>query len=220
MALKTLLKSELVAKYVHDDMTPIGDVKRRLRDQTGAMTNGGMQVSADQGALLAMFARMLGARRALEVGTFTGYSALCVAEALPADGKLVACDVSDEWTSVGRKYWAEAGVAGKIDLRLGPAAETLEKLLGEFGPGSFDFAFIDADKTAYDTYYEGTLKLIRPGGAIVLDNVLMGGRVPDESVNDASIVALRELNRKIRDDGRVWATMVAVGDGFMVALKK
>ena len=177
----------------------------------------GMQIAAEQGTLMGILAAAIGARSAVEVGTFTGYSALCVARALPADGKLLCCDVNEEWTSLGRRYWERAGVANKITLKLAPAAETLKAL-----PASqtFDFAFIDADKTNYATYYEEILKRMRPSGLILLDNVLWSGRIMDESVQDTDTQALRKLNDFIAKDTRVEAVMLAVADGLTIVRKK
>ena len=155
-----------------------------------------MQISPEQGAFMALLVRLLGARRAVEVGTFTGYSALVVAEALPEDGRLVACDVSEEWTAIGRPFWERAGVAHKIDLRLRPAVETLDALLADGQSGAFDFAFIDADKANYDAYYERCLRLLRPGGVVGIDNVLWGGRVADAAVTDQDTAAIRALERQ------------------------
>jgi predicted O-methyltransferase YrrM len=163
---------------------------------------------------------MLDARRVVEVGTFTGYSALAMAMALPPGGRIVCCDISEEYTAVARRYWKEAGVADRIDLRLGPAKETLAKLLATDGPASHDLAFIDADKTGYDAYYEACLQLLRPGGIIAIDNVLWSGRVADPAVTDADTAALRALNAKIRDDRRVDAVVLTVGDGLTLARRK
>jgi len=211
---------EDVERYVAVAMTRESALQRRLRAETLALPQGMMQISADQGTLLALLARTVGARRAVEIGTFTGYSALAVATALPADGALVCCDVSDEWTRIGRRYWNEAGVAARIDLRLGPALSTLDALLHESGAASFDFAFIDADKSNYDGYYEACLKLVRAGGLILLDNMLWGGKVAQPEVYDSDPDALRVLNAKIRDDARVDACLLTVGDGVMVARKR
>jgi len=178
-----------------------------------------MQISADQGAFLALLARTIGAQHALEIGTFTGYSALAVAAALPHDGKLICCDVNEEWTNIARRYWAEAGLAERVELRLGPAIDTLTTLLRTGSEGAFDFAFIDADKPAYDAYYEACLKLLRPGGVIALDNMLWSGSVADPHAHDADTDALRSLNAKIRDDQRVDACLVTIGDGVMLARK-
>jgi predicted O-methyltransferase YrrM len=214
------LLPEAVERYVAFDVTRETSLQKKLREETARLPQGGMQIGPDQGALLALLARTVGARRAVEIGTFTGYSALAVAAALPADGKLFCCDKSEEWTAVARRYWKEAGLADRIELRLGPALKTLEKLASEFGPGSFDFAFIDADKSAYDGYYEACLSLLRQGGIIALDNMLWSGEVANKAVRDADTVALRALNAKIRDDKRVDSCLLTVGDGVMLALKR
>ena len=167
--------------------------------------------------------KLIGAAKALEVGVFTGYSSLCTALALAPHGRIVACDVSEEWTSVARRYWAEAGVAGKITLRLAPAVETLDALLAEGQAGTFDFAFIDADKENYDNYYERALKLVRVGGLIIFDNMLWYGKVADLSVQDAETVVLRALNEKLHYDERVervFISLIAVGDGMSLAVKQ
>jgi predicted O-methyltransferase YrrM len=217
---KRSLVPDAVERYVSEEITRETPLQRRLRAETAALPRGRMQIGPDQGALLALLVRLLGARRALEIGTFTGYSALAVASALPQDGKLIACDVSEEWTAIARRYWEEAGVTAKIDLRLGPAVETLAELLREAGDCSFDFAFIDADKPAYDTYYEACLSLLRPGGLIAIDNVLWKRKVADPVENDAETTALRALNQKVRDDPRVEACLLTVGDGVMLARKR
>ncbi len=177
----------------------------------------GMQIAAEQGTLMGILAAAIGARSAVEVGTFTGYSALCVARALPADGKLLCCDVNEEWTSVGRRYWERAGVANKITLKLAPAAETLKALPASH---TFDFAFIDADKTNYAIYYEEILKRMRPSGLILLDNVLWSGRIMDESAQDTDTQALRKINDFIAQDSRDEAVMLAVADGLTIVRKK
>ncbi|MFZ0244254.1 O-methyltransferase [Candidatus Binatus sp.] len=177
----------------------------------------GMQIAAEQGTFMAILAGAIGARSAVEVGTFTGYSALCVARALPADGRLLCCDVNEDWTSIGRRYWERAGVANKITLKLGPAADTLKAL-----PASpaFDFAFIDADKTSYPIYYEEILKRLRPSGLILIDNVLWNGAILDETTKDADTLALRALNDLIAKDTRVEAVMVGIADGLTIVRKK
>jgi len=195
-------------------------VQQRLRAETARLPQGGMQIGADQGVLLAFLARLVGARKAIEIGTFTGYSALCIASALPADGRLVCCDVNEEWTAIARRYWAEAGLADRIDLKLQPAQKTLAELIDDGGADTYDFAFIDADKTGYDAYYEACLKLLRRGGMIAIDNVLWGGAVADPSNTTADTKALRALNVKIRDDQRVDACLLSVGDGVMLARKR
>ena len=178
-----------------------------------------MQISPEQGAFMALLVRILGAKRTIEVGTFTGYSALVVAEALPPDGQVIACDVSDEWTAIGKPFWERAGVAGKIDLRLRPAVETLDALIEAGDAGTFDFAFVDADKANYDAYYERCLVLLRQGGVIGIDNVLWGGRVANDAVDDEDTQAIRALNAKVRADARVDVAMLPVGDGLTLARK-
>lgn len=196
------------------------EVMRRLREETAGLPGADMQIAPEQGQFMALLVELMGARRCLEVGTFTGYSALAVACALPEDGRLVACDVNEKTTAVARRYWQEAGVAGKIDLRLGPAAETLSALLAEGAAGSFDFVFIDADKTGYDTYYEQALKLLRRGGLVAIDNVLWGGAVTNSYADDADTRAIRTLNAKIALDQRVSCSLLPLGDGLTLALKR
>ena len=189
------------------------------REETRKMPMAMMQIGPDQGAFMALIAKLIGAKRYLEIGTFTGYSALSVALALPADGKVVCCDVSKEFTDKARAYWKEAGVESKIDLRLGPALETLDAMIAAKG-APFDYAFIDADKSNYDGYYERALKLLRPGGLIALDNMLWSGAVADPANTDKDTVALRALNAKIHADARVDMALAAIGDGVMLARKK
>ena len=196
-----------------------GDIFRRLREETAQMPQSGMQISPDQGQFFSFLINLIDAEKALEIGTFTGYSALAVASALPPLGKLVCSDVSEEWTSIGKRYWSEAGVAEKIDLRLGPAVETLDALIDEGESGNFDFAFIDADKVGYDEYYERALKLVRANGLIAIDNVLWNGNVADPTQTDESTEALRAIARKVRDDKRVGSCMLCVGDGITLARK-
>jgi predicted O-methyltransferase YrrM len=212
---------ENVERYVESLATVRqSDVERRLREQTGQMKQGGMQIGPDQAAFFAILVRSIGARRALEIGTFTGYSALAVAGALPADGKLVCCDVSDEWTQVARRFWREAQLTEKIDLRLAPANDTLAALARDPGPDSFDFAFVDADKTGYDGYYERCLTLVRPGGLIAFDNTLWSGAVADPARDDADTKALRALNAKAHADARVDACLLTIGDGILLVRRR
>jgi predicted O-methyltransferase YrrM len=217
---KRSLVPEAIEQYVNGFITQETPLQRRLRAETAALPEARMQIGPDQGALLALLVRLTGARRALEVGTFTGTSALAMAAALPPDGRLITCDVSEEWTAIARRYWQEAGVAGRIDLRLGPAVETLAGLLRDGAGETFDFAFIDADKESYDAYYENCLRLVRPGGLLAIDNVLWSGAVADPSAVDAETAAIRALNAKVRDDGRVEACLLTVGDGVMLARKR
>jgi predicted O-methyltransferase YrrM len=213
---KRSLLPDAVEQYVASVISRETPIMQRLRAETAALPQAGMQIGPDQGALLALLVRLIGARHALEIGTFTGYSALAVASALPLDGGLVSCDVNEEWTRIARRYWSEAGVSGRIDLRLGDARTTLAGLLRERGAGTFDFAFIDADKPAYDVYYEACLRLVRAGGLIAIDNVLWSGAVADPKAQDADTAALRALNLKIRDDPRVESCLLTVGDGVML----
>jgi len=209
-----------LSDYVDANWLRDSGLKQRLRAETGKMRQAGMQISAHQGQQMAAIARMVGARRAVEVGTFTGYSALCVADVLPADGKLWCCDVSEEWTSIGQRYWKEAGVAAKIELMIGPALQTLDNLLAQGLASQIDLAFVDADKTNYDGYYERCLKLVRTGGVILIDNVLWGGAVADPADKDEDTAAIRALNAKLQKDSRVDLTLFAVGDGMTCAVKK
>ncbi|HTE82222.1 MAG TPA: class I SAM-dependent methyltransferase [Reyranella sp.] len=209
-----------LSEYVDDNWLRDSPLKRRLREETARLPQAGMQISAHQGQQMALLARAVGARRAVEVGTFTGYSALCIAEALPPDGKLWCCDVSDEWTRIGRPYWKEAGVEGKIELTIGPALKTLDWLLAQGLGGQLDMAFIDANKNDYDSYYERCLKLLRHGGLILVDNVLWGGSVIDRNDESEDTKAIRALNAKLKSDERVDLTLFAVGDGMTCALKR
>jgi predicted O-methyltransferase YrrM len=192
----------------------------RLRLETAQLPAGGMQISPEQGQLMRLLVELTGARRALEVGVFTGYSSTAVALALPPDGELVACDLSEEWTRIARRYWREAGVESKIQLHLRPALETLDELLAAGRAETFDFAFIDADKAGYDAYYERCLALVRPGGLLAVDNCLWSGAVADPAAQDASTRAIRALNSKIATDARVTASLVPIGDGLFLARKR
>ncbi len=195
-------------------------VMRRLREETATLPHAAMQIAPEQGQFMALLVRLTGARRCIEVGTFTGYSALAVAQALPPDGTVVACDVNPETTAIGKRYWQEAGVAGKIDLRLGPAVETLKAMLADGEKNGYDFVFIDANKADYDSYYELALQLLRPGGLIAVDNVLWGGAVIDNAAQDTDTKAIRALNEKIAGDERVLCSMLPVGDGLTLACKQ
>jgi caffeoyl-CoA O-methyltransferase len=196
------------------------ELLRELRMRTGEMANSNMQISPEQGQLLHFLVKLVGAVRTLEVGVFTGYSSLWTALALPENGKLVACDVNREWTDVARSYWKRAGVDGMIDLRLGPADRTLETLMDQGCGGTFDFAFIDADKEGYGGYYELCLGLLRSGGLVALDNVFRHGRVTDRNAGDPGTKAIRELNRRISVDERVDVSMLPVSDGLTLARKR
>lgn len=220
MSRRTWGIDEKVRKYLLDHSLREPPAAAELRAVTAKLPYGGMQISPEQGQLMALLVQSIGARRAIEIGTFTGYSALWVASALPADGRLVCCDVSAEWTAVGKPYWEKAGVAGRIDLRIGPAMATLDRLLDDGGAEAYDFAFIDADKTGYDGYYERCLKLLRRGGLIGIDNVLWGGDVADPKKRSDDTLALRALNDKLHRDERVTLSMLPIGDGLTLALKR
>ncbi|SJZ50498.1 Predicted O-methyltransferase YrrM [Enhydrobacter aerosaccus] len=209
-----------LATYIDRNWLRESPLKQRLRQETARMPGAGMQISAHQGQQIGLLARAIGARRAVEVGTFTGYSSICIAEALPADGKLWCCDVSEDWTAIARRYWAEAGVEDRIALTIAPALRTLDGLLSQGLAGRLDLAFIDANKSDYDAYYERCLELVRPGGIILIDNVLWGGSVADPADKDADTQAIRALNAKLRADNRIDLALTVVGDGMTCALKR
>jgi predicted O-methyltransferase YrrM len=192
----------------------------RLRQETAKLPMGMMQIAPEQGQFMALLVQLMGAKKTLEIGVFTGYSSLAVALALPPDGQLIACDLDEEYTAIARRYWQEAGVADKIQLHLAPALETLDKLIAEGQANSFDFAFIDADKRNYTNYYERALVLVRPGGLIAIDNVLWSGRVASEDEQDNRTIAIREFNQKLHQDERVTISLVPIADGLTLALKR
>lgn len=196
------------------------DVLTKLRQETANHPRHIMQISPEQGQFMALLVQLMGAKKALEIGVFTGYSSLVVALALPPEGKMVACDVSEEYTSIARRYWEQAGVAHKIDLRIAPAIATLDKLIAASETDTFDFAFIDADKSSYDDYYERALKLIRPGGLIAIDNVLWSGQVADSKIQDNRTKKIRALNEKLHKDERVTLSMVPIADGLTLVRKR
>jgi len=205
---------EKVARYIQEHSVREPLVLRELREATKAVPMSGMQIGADQGQFLQLLVQAIGARRCLEIGTYTGYSALAVALALPKDGRIICCDISEEWTAVGKPFWKRAGVEKKIDLRIGPALDTLKTL-----KGPFDFVFIDADKPNYANYYEACLPLVRRGGIIAIDNTLWSGWVAEKNRSDADTVALRAFNDKLHRDDRVALSMLPLGDGVTLALK-
>jgi predicted O-methyltransferase YrrM len=217
MAAHRSLLTEAIDRYLGTVVVHETPLQKRLRAETSKLPEAAMQIGADQGVFLAFLARLIGARRAIEVGTFTGYSALCVASALPSDGRLVACDVSEEWTAIARKYWEKAGVADRVELRLGPALDTLAALPAE---PTFDLAFIDADKGNYPGYYEGVLTRMVPNGVILIDNVLRGGAVIDRNANDDDTNAMRAFNKLVAGDDRVDTVMLPVADGLTLARKR
>ena len=220
MSVATIAMTEALYDYLLRTTVREPEVLQRLRAETARLPTGGMQISPEQGQLMRLLVELTGARRALEVGVFTGYSSTCVALALPADGQLVACDISQEWTDVARRYWEQAGVASKIELHVQPALFTLDALIAEGQSGSFDFAFIDADKSSYDAYYERCLTLLRPGGLLGVDNSLWSGAVADDSDQRENTRAIRALNAKIASDSRVSASLVPIGDGLYLARKR
>src|SRR5580700_7182866 len=196
------------------------ELMERLREETAVYPNSSCQISAEQGQFMGLLMHLIGARRTIEIGVYTGYSALSVALALPDDGRIIACDINEEWTSIARRYWREAGVEKKIDLRLKPALETLDALIAAGEGGRFDFAFIDADKQNYANYFERALVLVRPGGLIAIDNVLWYGRVIDRAAQDDDTRAIRAFNEKLHGDQRIWLSMLPVRDGLTLACKK
>lgn len=217
---KAVQLTEELYRYLWSSMNREPPILQRLREETAALPMAAMQIAPDQGQFMALLAKLMGVRRALEIGTFTGYSALALALALPRDARIVCCDLSREWTDIARRYWREAGVAEQIDLVLGPALATLDRLLGEGAADSFDLAFIDADKANYRDYFERSLALVRPGGLIMIDNVLWGGAVIDRQRDDADTAAIRALNASLRLDARVDIAMLPVADGLTLALKR
>jgi caffeoyl-CoA O-methyltransferase len=217
MSRGTIVVDDRLAQYLDDTNRAETPTQIHLRAVTGKMSNAGMQIGPNQGSFMAFLIGLTGARNALEIGTFTGYSALTVAAALPEGGKLVCCDVSAEWTAIGAKAWADGGVADRIDLRIAPAAQTLDRMIADGEAGRYDFAFIDADKENYDRYYEQCLVLVRQGGLIAVDNMLWDGRVADPTDKSDTTVAIRALNAKLRDDPRIDFSLVPVGDGIALA---
>ncbi len=221
MSSRTLEMTDRLYDYMIEVSVREPDVLRRLREETFEKVDmAKMQISPEQGRFMALLTELTGARKAIEIGTFTGYSALSVALAMPDDGRIVACDISEEWTNVGKPYWKEAGVAQKIDLRIAPANETLDALIADGQEGTFDMAFIDADKEGYQGYFERCLTLLRPGGLAMIDNVLWGGSVADPSDTDDDTVAIRAFNANLRDDERVTLSLVPIGDGLTLARKR
>lgn len=220
MSSRTLAVTDAIQQYLCDVTLREPPLLRRLREETAQRDDAEMQIAPEQGQFMALLVELLGARHCIEIGTFTGYSALCVALALPPEGRLICCDVSEAYTSVARRYWQAAGVAGKIELRLQPGIQSLDELLAAGQGGKFDFAFIDADKPAYDAYYERCLALLRPGGLIALDNMLSDGRVVNPQPDQTNARAIDALNRKLQHDERVTTSLVPIADGLMLARKR
>lgn len=217
---KSILVTDAVYNYILSTSLREPEVLRQLREETALHAHSGMQIAPEQGQFMALLIELIGARKVLEVGVFTGYSSTCLALALPPGGRITACDISAEYTAIARRYWKLAGVLDKIDLRLGSALETLDKLIAEGHSDSYDLAFIDADKANYDGYYERVLGLLRVGGLLLIDNVLWSGQVTDLAINDVDTVAIRALNEKIHTDTRVASSLLPIADGLTLALKR
>jgi len=217
---KTIFLNQPIYDYLCDVSLREQEVMRLLRHETAELEMAVMQIAPEQGQFMTLLVQLLGVRKAIEVGTFTGYSALAIAMGLPEDGSLIACDISDEWTAIGKRYWQLAGQSDKINLRLAPAIETLDDLLNNDQAGEFDFAFIDADKQNYLNYFERCLQLLRPGGLIVMDNVLWGGSVVDVENQKPDTCAIRDFNLFVKNDARIDISMIPVGDGLSLIRKK
>jgi len=219
MSARTIGLSDELWRYLLDVTVREPPLFAKLREETARMPDGGMQISPEQGRFMAFLAELMGVERYLEVGVFTGYSSLSIATAMPEGGRIVACDTSEEWTAIARRYWQEAGVLGKVSLRLGPGLQTLDALIAGREP-QFDLAFFDADKEASLEYYERGLTLVRQGGVVAFDNTLWGGRVANAAESSPSTLAIRALNARVSSDPRVSATLVPIGDGFLLARKR
>jgi predicted O-methyltransferase YrrM len=220
MSNRTLAIDDRIYDYLLSVSVQEPALLTRLREETAQDPMANMQIAPEQGQFMALLVELLGVRRAIELGTFTGYSALCMAMSMPQKGRLICCDTSEQWTAIARRYFAEAGVAERIDLRLAPALETLEQLIKQGQVNSFDFAFIDADKENYETYYERCLTLIRPGGLIAIDNTLWNGSVADPGNQEPDTVAIRRFNENRYKDSRISLSMVPIGDGLTLARKR
>jgi predicted O-methyltransferase YrrM len=220
MTIKSILVTDALYEYMLATSLREPEVLQQLREETARHAHRSMQIAPEQGQFMSLLVELLGAKKILEIGVFTGYSSTCLALALPPEGKITACDISEEFTNVARRYWALANVTNKIDLRLGPALETLNNLITDGHAGRYDMAFIDADKANYDGYYEQSLILLRTGGLLLIDNVLWNGRVADPAIMDEDTVAIRRLNEKIHADPRVTISMLPVADGLTLALKR
>lgn len=220
MSTQTLSLNDRLYQYLLSVSSREPEILAQLRQETAGLPLARMQISPEQGQFMALLVQLIAARKTLEIGVFTGYSALWVALALPPDGRMVACDLNPEWTAIAQRYWQAAGVAEKIDLKLAPALNTLEQLLANGEANSFDFAFIDADKENYAQYYEQALQLVRPGGLIAVDNVLWSGRVVNPETQDRDTLAIREFNQKLYQDPRIQLSLLPIGDGLTLALKR
>jgi predicted O-methyltransferase YrrM len=220
MTNRTLTIDDRLYRYLCENSLRETPLMRELRESTRGQEKARMQIAPEQGQFIALLVELIGAKKIIEIGTFTGYSALCMAQAMPADGRLVCCDINREWTDIGLDFWVRAGVQKKIDLRIAPAIQTLDDLLNSEEAGCFDMAFIDADKTNYRNYYERCMELLRPGGLLMFDNMLWSGAVADPEDMDEDTLALRELNSMLHQDERVSISLVPIGDGLTLARKR
>ena len=220
MSNRTVNLNDRLYSYLLEHSLREDALLRRLREETAKLPMSMMQISPEQGQFMNLLTEIVGARRVIEVGTFTGYSSICVARALPANGHLTCCDVSEEYTAIARRYWGEAGLTDRITLKLAPALQTLDGLIAAGEDGQYDLAFIDADKSNYDNYYERILRLLRQGGLVMIDNVLWGGAVADPAIDDADTTAIRQLNDKLHRDERISLSLVPIGDGVTLARKR
>ena len=220
MSSSTINISDSLYEYLLDHSLREPELLHRLREETGGMPNGMMQISPEQGQFMGLLVRLIGALRILEIGVFTGYSSLSMALSLPEKGTIVACDISEEYTNIARKYWTEAGVNSRIHLKIGPAMDTIQELSGIDKSEPFDLVFIDADKRNYLNYYEGSLSMLRTGGLILIDNVLWNGKVAEQTNHEKDTVAIREFNRKLHQDDRIDLSMLPIGDGLTIACKR
>jgi predicted O-methyltransferase YrrM len=220
MSNRTLNLNSQLYEYLLSVSVREAEILQKLRHETALHPMKVMQISPEQGQFMALLVQLIGAKKALEIGVFTGYSTMVVASALPDDGKLIACDINEEYTNIARKYWQEAGIANKIDLQIAPALDTLDILIKNGEQNTFDFIFIDADKSNYILYYEKSMELVRPGGIILIDNVLWGGKVADLEIQDNRTKTIRELNQKIYEDSRVNISLIPIADGLTLARKK
>ncbi len=219
MSSKTINLNDSLLHYIQSVSVQESEVLKQLRAETAKQPMAVMQIAPEQGQFMSLLVQLLNAKKTLEIGVFTGYSALIVALALPPDGQVIACDINKEYTAIAQQFWQQAGVAEKIDLRIAPALETLDKLIAENHSNTFDFAFIDADKSNYSNYYEKALQLVRPGGVIAIDNVLWSGRVADPEVQDNRTQKIREFNQNLAQDSRVKISLLPLADGLTLALK-
>ena len=219
MSRTTLNLTEGLYQYLLSMSLDENSLLKRLREETASLPDASMQIAPEQGQFMALLVKLMAARRVLEIGTFTGYSSLCMAMALPAHGRLTTCDISEEWTNIARRYWEEAGVDDRVELRIGRALDTLDRLLAEGQERKYDIAFIDADKENYVGYYEYSLKLLRPGGLVLVDNVLWSGKVIEQDMQDKDTIAIRSFNEYLKNDVRITLSIIPLADGLALAVK-